>query len=59
MFIKRFETKKEAKKYMNMKNHVCRAAGNFKDIYVLANGPENDFAIVDLKTGIEIGSYEF
>jgi hypothetical protein len=42
-----------------MKNKVCRRAGNYKDIYAVVDGPENNFAVVDLNTAIDLGAGYF
>lgn len=53
-YEKRFSTENEALDWMQMKNRTCRAAGNTSDIYCVVDGPENDFAVVDLSTAIEL-----
>jgi hypothetical protein len=40
---------------MVAKNRACKRAGNLKDIFVLVDGPENDFAVMDLDSAIENG----
>lgn len=54
-----FETENAAMDRCEMKNRACKAAGNFRDIFAVVDGPENNFAVVDLKTAIELGgSYQ-
>lgn len=50
-----FASEKEARTRCHNKNQACRRAGNYKDIYCLVDGPENNYAVVDLKTAIELG----
>ena len=50
-----FASENEARSICQIKNQACRRAGNFKDIYCLVDGPEDNYAIVDLKTAIDLG----
>jgi hypothetical protein len=36
-----------------MKNKACRRAGNFKDIYAIIDGPEDNYAVVNIETAID------
>lgn len=38
------------------KNKACKAAGNYRDIYCVVDGPENNYAVVDLATAIDLGN---
>jgi hypothetical protein len=50
-----FETEDEALTRCETKNRACRAAGNFRDIYAVVDGPlDNGASVVDLKTAIEL-----
>ena len=49
-YTARFETKDEAYARMLMKNQTSRDG----TIYCLIDGPENDWAVVDLGTAIEM-----
>ena len=55
-YTKFFETEKAALARCSMKNRVCRRAGNFKDIYAVIDGPEDNYAVVDLGTAIDFNS---
>jgi hypothetical protein len=55
-YCKFFEGDDKAADWCEMKNKACRRAGNFKDIFCLVDGPENNFAVVDLGTAIDLGS---
>jgi hypothetical protein len=50
-FIRTFENESEAEDFMTMKNRVNRVASW---IWVLVEGPEDNFAVVDLSTAIEM-----
>lgn len=50
-----FASENDARSICQIKNQACRRAGNFKDIYCLVDGPEDNYAIVDLKTAIDLG----
>ena len=50
-YIKRFERKNDALDFMVMKNRTTKAKGW---LYVVCDGPENDYACVDLSTAIEL-----
>lgn len=54
-YLKMFKTENNAMHWMRMKNRACRLAGNFRDMFVVTDGPENDFAVMDLKSAIELG----
>lgn len=45
-----FENEDDARARCRMKNQA-----SVKDIYALVDGPADDFAVVDLKTAIELG----
>lgn len=54
-YLKTFSNENEAMGWMKMKNRACAAAGNRKELFVVCDGPENNFAVVDIKTAIELG----
>ena len=50
-YMKFFNTEKDALRWKDIKNNVnC----NKKQHYVVIDGPENNFAVVDLRTAIEM-----
>lgn len=53
-YIKHFEDYDKAFEMMTMKNRACKRAGNDKDIYCVVPGPEDDYAVVDLATAIDL-----
>ena len=53
--MKRFDDENKALDWCGMKNNACKRAGNYKDIYAVVTGPEEDYAVVDLSTAIELG----
>ena len=55
-YMKMFKTEAAAMDWMRMKNRACKLAGNTRDLFVVTDGPENDFAVMDLKSAIELGS---
>ncbi len=51
-----FKTENAAMDWMRMKNRACKLDGNMRDLFVVVtDGPENDFAVMDLKSAIELG----
>jgi hypothetical protein len=54
-YLRFFNTENNARSICQIKNQACRRAGNFKDIYCLIDGPEDNYAVVDLKTAISHG----
>jgi len=54
-YLKMFKTESAAMQYMRMKNRACKAAGNRCDLYVVCDGPEDDFAVMDIESAIEMG----
>jgi hypothetical protein len=54
-YIKLFKNQNNAIDRCSLKNRACRSAGNKKDIFCIVDGPDNDFAVVDLSTAIELG----
>lgn len=50
-----FDSENAARDRCAMKNRAARLANNFRDIYCLVDGPEDNFAVVDLSTAIELG----
>lgn len=59
-YMKEFETVEKADSFMRMKNRACKLANNFKDLYCLVDGPSDNYAVVDLKSAIDLGcGYEW
>jgi hypothetical protein len=54
-YYKEFDDKDEAEDWMRMKNAACRRAGNKRDVYVLVDGPDDNFVVMDLRTAVESG----
>lgn len=54
-YLRFFDSENDAAARCSMKNKCARAAKNFKDIYCLVDGPDNNYAVVDLMTAIELG----
>ena len=54
-YMTMFNTENAALTRCSMKNRACRRANNYKDIYAVVDGPSDDFAVVDLRTAIELG----
>ncbi len=54
-YLKTFATEASAFDWMRFKNQAAKKAGNRKDFLVVVDGPENDFAVVDVNTAIELG----
>jgi len=55
-YMQHFATEATAMLCMRMKNRACRLAGNHRDVFVVTDGPQNDFVVVDLATAIELGA---
>jgi hypothetical protein len=49
-------TEVEAQALCRMKNRACRRANNYKDIYTVIDGPEDNYAVVDLDAAITMGN---
>lgn len=49
-----FKTENSAMDWMRMKNRACKLAGNMRDLFVVTEGPSDDFAVMDLKSAIEL-----
>lgn len=50
-----FATQDEAIDRCAMKNRAARKAENKTDIYCVVDGPEDNYAVVDLGTAIDLG----
>lgn len=50
-----FDSENDARARCAMKNKVAKRANNYRDIYCLVSGPEDNFAVVDLSTAIDLG----
>ena len=58
-YIKRMTDYNEAFKWMRVKNQSAKRAG-CNNVFCLVNGPDDDYAIVDLRTAIDLGGqYEW
>lgn len=53
-FVKEFQDYDSAYGYMVEKNKALERAGNKVDTYCVVPGPEDDFAVVDLWTAIDL-----
>ena len=49
-----FEDEGKAENWMKMKNNARKLAKNY-NMFALVDGPEDNFAIVDISTAIEMG----
>lgn len=54
-YCKFFENEDKAMDWCRTKNRIHKR-DKLKDLFVVTDGPENNWAVVDLKTAIEIGS---
>ena len=55
-YCKFFQTKDGAMQFMRLQNRAAASAGNRRDVLCVTDGPSNNFAVVDLKTAIELGN---
>ena len=55
-YTKFFDTEDDAVDRCSLKNKACKAANNYRDIYAVVDGPEDNFAVVDLTTAIQLGN---
>ena len=55
-YVKKFKSESDAMDWMKMQNAAFRLAGNWKSAHAVVAGPQNDWAVVDLKTAIELGT---
>jgi hypothetical protein len=53
-YCKFFDDEEKADNWMKMKNRSRMLAKNY-DMFAMIDGPENNFAIVDISTAIEMG----
>ena len=53
-YLKMFKTENAATDWMRMKNRALKLAGNTRDLFVVTDGPSDDFAVMDLKSAIEL-----
>lgn len=59
-FMKFFASHGEAFEYMKRKNLAARGAGDKDTTYCVVDGPDDDYAVVDLDTAIDHGQpYEW
>jgi hypothetical protein len=55
IYCRFFDTEDAARARCETRNRAARRAGNMRDIFCLVDGPEDNFAVVDLITAIELG----
>ena len=55
-YCKFFQTKDGAMQFMRLQNRAAASAGNRRDVLCVTDGPSDNFAVVDLKTAIELGN---
>lgn len=55
-YIKLFADYDEAFSLMRQKNISLKKAGNKADLYCVVPGPNDDYAVVDFDTAVELGS---
>jgi hypothetical protein len=55
-YLKTFKSESRAMDLMRLKNRACKLAGNRRDMFVVADGPEDDWYVMDLRSAIELGS---
>lgn len=53
-FTKMFKTESRAVEFARLQNIAMKAAGNH-DLLVVAPGPDDNFAVMDIKSAIELG----
>ncbi len=53
-YTKFYRKEETAIAMMQMKNKSCERANNYNDIFAVVDGPDNNFAVVDIKTAIEL-----
>lgn len=53
-YVRFFDTELEAEDHMRDCNRRFRISPRYFDPFVLVDGPEDNFAVVDLKTAIEM-----
>lgn len=53
VYTKIFATEEQAFNWMRMKNRACKKANNNKDIFVMVDGPSDDFAVMDIDSAIK------
>ena len=54
-YVKYFNDENDAFNRCKSKNRACKAAGNYKEMYAVVDGPDNNWAVVDLNTAIDLG----
>lgn len=55
-YLKLFKREIDAISWMRMKNHACKLAKNYRDLFAVTDGPENNFAVMDIKSILELGN---
>lgn len=53
-FLKHFPEYDEAFTYMTQRNKSFQKAGNDRDVFCVVPGPESNYAVVDLRTAIDL-----
>jgi hypothetical protein len=56
IYLKTFKSESRAMDVMRLKNRACKAAGNRRDLFAVIPGPEDNWAVIDIRSAIEIGS---
>lgn len=51
-----FAIENDAVSLCQLKNRAARRANNCRNIYAVIDGPEDNFAVVDLMTAIDFGA---
>jgi hypothetical protein len=54
-YFRSFTDENEAYQMMVLKNRACKKANNYKDAFVLVDGPDNNFVVMDDRSAIEGG----
>lgn len=52
-FIKTFESEEQAFQLMRIKNRANKNAGNLNDVYVLVDGPCDNYVVMDIYSAIQ------
>ena len=51
-----FDTEDAAETRCAIKNRGAKLAGNYRDVYCVVDGPDDNYAVVDLTTAIDLGN---
>lgn len=55
-YCKMHNTENSALQSMRLKNQACRKVGNRRDIFVVTEGPDGNWAVMDIKSAIDLGA---